>query len=103
MVLNTATIIGSLAAIASMTSFTPQAWKIIKSRNTEGISARMYAVTVTGFALWSTYGVLRHEWPIIVTNTVCLALSAFILFMTVLPQRKKEAVADMLDPTAGKH
>ena len=98
--MDTVTIIGSLAAIASMTSFTPQAWKIIKSRNTEGISARMYAVTVTGFALWSTYGIMLHEWPIIVTNTVCLVLSAFILLMTLLPQRKKDAVADMLDPTA---
>ena len=98
--MDTVTIIGSLAAIASMTSFTPQAWKIIKSRNTDGISARMYAVTVTGFALWSTYGIMLHEWPIIVTNTVCLVLSAFILLMTLLPQRKKDAVADMLDPTA---
>ncbi|TGV77138.1 PQ-loop repeat-containing protein, partial [Mesorhizobium sp. M2D.F.Ca.ET.145.01.1.1] len=30
------TIIGSLAAVCSTTSFAPQAWKIIKSRDTAG-------------------------------------------------------------------
>jgi MtN3 and saliva related transmembrane protein len=39
-------------------------------------------------------------WPLIVTNAVCLALAAFILLMRILPQRKKEAVADLLDPGA---
>jgi MtN3 and saliva related transmembrane protein len=58
----------------------------------------MYAVTVTGFSLWLVYGIMLGEWPLIVTNAICLALSAFILLMRILPQRKKEAVADLLDP-----
>ena len=80
-----------------MTSFTPQAWKIIKTRDT--ISAPMYALTVLGFALWLAFGLLKAEWPIIITNGVCLILSAFILMMTVLPGAKKEAIADAIDPT----
>lgn len=92
------TIIGSLAAIASMVSFTPQAWKIIKSRETKGISTVMYAVTVVGFALWTTYGLLLMQWPIIVTNTVCLLLAGFILTMKLLPRRARNTVADALDP-----
>ena len=94
------TIIGFVAGFASMTSFTPQAWKVVKSRRTEGLSAKMYSVTVFGFALWFTYGLLRNEWPIIVTNGVCLILSAFILMMILLPRAKKNAVADALDLTA---
>jgi VCBS repeat-containing protein len=39
------TLVGYLAALCSMTSFTPQAWKIIKTRDTSSISAPMYAVT----------------------------------------------------------
>lgn len=93
-----ATIIGSLAAMASTASFAPQAWKIIKERKTRDISSAMYALTVTGFALWLTYGLLLGQWPLIVTNGLCLLMSAFILVMSLLPQRKKEAVADMLDP-----
>ena len=93
------TIIGSLAAICSTVSFVPQACKIIRTRDTSGLSARMYAVTVTGFSLWLAYGIMLGEWPLIVTNAVCLALSAFILAMRILPQRKKEALADLLDPS----
>lgn len=93
-------VIGTLAGLASVTSFTPQAWKIIKSRQTDDLSARMYMLTVSGFTLWTAYGVLLRAWPVIVTNAICLALSGFILTMKLLPQRKKEKVADILDPEA---
>jgi MtN3 and saliva related transmembrane protein len=93
-----ATAVGALATIASTVSFTPQAWKIIKSRRTQDISTRMYVVTVAGFTLWTVYGVLLMQWPLIVTNSVCLMLSGFILVMKLLPQREKEKVAETLDP-----
>jgi len=96
--METATLVGSLAAVASTVSFTPQAWKIIKSRDTSSISAGMYMLTVTGFILWTAYGVLLMQWPIIVTNSLCLVLAAFILTMKLLPKRKKNKVADVLDP-----
>jgi MtN3 and saliva related transmembrane protein len=80
-----------------MSSFTPQAWKIVKTRNTDSISAPMYAMTVLAFALWLTFGVLKQEWPIIIPNCVCLVLAAFILLMTLLPRADKEAVAEVLD------
>jgi MtN3 and saliva related transmembrane protein len=60
----------------------------------------MYVVTVIGFTLWTIYGVLLMQWPLIVTNGLCLALSAFILAMKLLPQREKDMVADALDPDA---
>jgi MtN3 and saliva related transmembrane protein len=94
------TILGSLAAIASTVSFTPQAWKIIRTRDTAAISAPMYAITVVGFALWTSYGFLLGEWPIIVTNIICFLLSGFILMMKLLPPPKRDKVADALDPDA---
>jgi MtN3 and saliva related transmembrane protein len=92
------TIIGYAAALCSTISFTPQAWKIIKSRQTKDISAGMYAFTVTGFALWLVFGSMLRQWPIVVSNFVCLVLSAFILLMKLLPHRQKDAVADSIDP-----
>jgi MtN3 and saliva related transmembrane protein len=94
-----ATIVGALATIASTTSFVPQAWKVIRTRDTGSISKRMYVITVIGFSLWLTYGLLLGQWPLIATNGICLALSAFILAMKLLPREKKEAVASALDPT----
>lgn len=98
--MDAAGIIGTLAALASIASFTPQAWKIIKSRQTDDLSAGAYMLTCTGFTLWTVYGVLLDAWPVIITNAVCLCLSGFILTMKALPQRKKEKVADVLDPAA---
>jgi MtN3 and saliva related transmembrane protein len=96
--METSTIVGTFAAIASTLSFTPQAWKIIKSRRTKDISAGMYALTVFGFACWIGYGVLLMQWPIIIPNSICLLLAAFILMMKLLPRAKKEKVAEILDP-----
>jgi MtN3 and saliva related transmembrane protein len=96
-----ATLVGGLATLCSATSFLPQAWKVIKTRDTDAISTGMYAVTVVGFSLWLTYGVLLWQWPLMITNGVCLVLSAFILLMKVLPRHQKEKVAEALDPAAG--
>src|ERR1700738_576224 len=99
MALDTSTlIIGVLAAITSTGSFAPQAWKIIKTRETKDISTGMYSLTVAGFALWLAYGVMLGQWPLIATNGICLALAAFILVMKILPALGKRAVADPLHP-----
>jgi MtN3 and saliva related transmembrane protein len=97
--MDSATWIGAAAAICSTTSFLPQAWKVIRERRTRDLSVGMYSVTVAGFALWTAYGVMLAQWPLIITNAVCLVLSGFILLMTLLPRRQKEKVADTLDPT----
>ncbi len=96
--MDAALIVGYLASACSMTSFVPQAWKVIKTGDTAAISLWMYAVTVVGFALWAVFGFMRMEWPIILTNTVCFCLSSFILTMKVLPRRQREQVAARLDP-----
>jgi MtN3 and saliva related transmembrane protein len=98
MELGPATIVGSLAAIGSMTSFVPQAIRIVKTRDTKSLSRVTYSVTVCAFALWAIYGVLLGDWPIIVTNSVCLVFAAFILTMKLLPRAKRDALADKLDP-----
>ena len=99
--MDAATLVGGLATLCSTTSFVPQAWKVIRTRDTESISKRMYVVTVTGFSLWLAYGLLLGQWPLILTNGICLALSAFILVMKLLPRHQKEKVAQALDPAAG--
>ena len=84
--------IGSAAAIASTVSFTPQAWKIIQTGKTKDISTGMYVITVGGFALWATYGVILRQWPLMASNSICLLLSGFILTMKLLPASRKKAV-----------
>jgi len=64
-----------------MTSFAPQIVKLVKTRDASGVSLRTYAVTVTGFCLWVVYGVLLGSWPVAVSNTVCLGMSAAVLIL----------------------
>ncbi len=64
-----------------MASFIPQAVKLVKERDAASVSLKMYAVTVTGFTLWTAYGVMLKSWPLIVSNLVSLSLAALILIL----------------------
>ena len=74
--------VGTAAGLCSMGSFVPQLIKIVRERRAEGVSLRTYLVTVTGFCLWIAYGCLLGSWPIAVSNSVSLLLSAAILVLT---------------------
>jgi MtN3 and saliva related transmembrane protein len=74
-----ADIVGTGAALCSMTSFVPQIVKIWRERDASSVSLRMYLVTVTGFVLWTIYGVLIGSWPVTASNVVCLAMSGAVL------------------------
>lgn len=89
--------VGVLAAIASVCSFAPQAWKIIRTRDTTSISSGMYALTVTGFVLWLVYGLMLSQWPLIFTNAICLVFASFILVMKLVPKSTKKVLADAVD------
>jgi MtN3 and saliva related transmembrane protein len=72
-------LVGTAAALCSMSSFVPQLAKIWREKDASSVSLRMYVVTVTGFSLWIAFGILTHSWPVIGSNAVCLVLSAAIL------------------------
>ena len=73
--------LGAAAALASIASFVPQVVKIWREKDASAVSLNMYAVTVTGFCLWVSYGVLLKSWPLVASNTACLILSAMILIL----------------------
>lgn len=81
--MNTALIdtIGSVAAVLTTASFVPQAWHSFKTRDVSGISLGMYSVFTVGVALWLVYGMLLQSWPLIIANSITLALAATILGM----------------------
>ncbi len=73
--------VGTAAALCSMTSFLPQIIKIWRDRDASEVSLRMYVVTVAGFSLWITYGVLVGSWPVTLSNIVCLLMAGAILVL----------------------
>ena len=84
-----ATLVGYIAAVFGVTAFVPQAWRIVKTRDTRSLSTPMWVVECLAFAAWVAYGVLLGELPIILPNSICFVLSAFILTMKlVLPRAR---------------
>lgn len=77
------TIVGSLAAILTTSSFVPQAIKIIRTRSTKDISLYMYIVLTTGTLCWLIYGILLAEAPLILANVIGFSLTFTILFLKI--------------------
>ena len=73
--------IGYAAATLTTASFVPQAVLTFRTRDVSGISLGMYSAFTLGVALWLLYGVLIEAWPVVIANTITLALAASILGM----------------------
>lgn len=83
-----ANIVGSAAALCSITSFAPQMIKIWKERDASAVSLKTYSLTVTCFVLWVAYGVMTRAWPITVANACALLMAAGVLTMKWRFERK---------------
>ena len=70
---------GYAAAVLTTGSFIPQAVMTIRSRNTSGVSLAMYVIFTLGVALWLLYGIALKSGPMILANSVTLALAGTIL------------------------
>ena len=74
------TALGAAAATSSTIAYLPQVIRTWRTRSTSDISLGMFSVTVCATALWLAYGVAVSDISIIVSNTICLVLSATILY-----------------------
>lgn len=97
--------IGILAALFTTAANIPQAYVIIKEQSTEHISVTTYFILLTGTLLWVSYGIMKEDWPLILTNAVTSITSIIIIILNfsskkviskihqaVLPEKiKKEA------------
>lgn len=79
--LNLTDVVGFAGATLTTLSFVPQALHTFKTKDVSGISLGMYSVFTAGVSLWLLYGVLLHAWPIVIANTITLALAMTILGM----------------------
>lgn len=72
-------LIGLAAAFVTTFCWLPQAWHIIRTRDTRAISLPAYAAFTTGIGLWLIYGLSLGDLPLILSNTVTLALQLTIV------------------------
>ena len=72
-------LIGYTAATLTTASFFPQAIKTLRSGDTRAISLGMYTLFTTGVALWSLYGLLAADGPVLMANLITLLPAAVVL------------------------
>jgi MtN3 and saliva related transmembrane protein len=80
-------LVGIGAAIMTTIANIPQTYKIIKEKNTEGVSLFTYTILLTGMLLWVTYGVLNTDWPIIIANGITALICSMILLLKITSKK----------------
>ena len=79
--MSTEILVSAVAATLTTAAFVPQALHIIRYKETRAISLLMYISFATGVAFWLLFGVMIWNWPMIVANTITLALALAIIAM----------------------
>lgn len=87
-------LLSSAAAIVTTAGYVPQAYRTIRTRSTASLSLPAYLLLTGGTALWTVYGVLAGNWPIIISNGITAALAAIILGLKLTARPGDAPVAD---------
>ncbi|MBP1525465.1 MULTISPECIES: SemiSWEET family sugar transporter [unclassified Spiroplasma] len=86
-------ILGYLAAICIPLAFLPQTIKLIKTRNTSGLSIFSYSIYQLGGLTFLIFGILRNDIPMITCQTITATLNFIIIGIIVnnlIKQKNKE-------------
>lgn len=81
-------IIGVLAGVFTTIAVLPQIWKALKTKKVRDVSPFMFIILLMGVLLWTVYGIMKKDWPIIITNGISVILNGTMLFI-VLTQESK--------------
>ena len=69
----------TIASILTTSSFIPQTIKIIRTKETKGISFLMYLIFTIGVAFWISAGIVMNNYPIIIANIITFIFAGIIL------------------------
>ncbi len=81
--------VGIASGIFTSVSMLPQIIKTVKEKKAGDISLVMILILLTGVGGWIYYGVLRHDLPIIITNSFSFALNFLMLILHWKYEEKK--------------
>ncbi|MDH5609324.1 MAG: SemiSWEET transporter [Cyclobacteriaceae bacterium] len=81
--MNYTELLGYLAAGCTTIAFLPQAIKAWKNKSARDLSLPTFLLLCIGLAAWMVYGILLSNTPIILANSITLALASTILYFKV--------------------
>ncbi|MDE2490692.1 MAG: SemiSWEET family sugar transporter [Elusimicrobia bacterium] len=74
-----ADLLGYAAGTLTTVCFVPQAVKIVRDPDADGVSRTMYVLLAVGVAAWLAYGIAIRSAPVVIFNALTLALCLVIL------------------------
>lgn len=77
-------VLGIIAGVLTSAAMIPQLIKVLREKNVDDLSWVMLLVLITGVSLWIWYGVLKNEWPIILSNTFSVLMNLSLLICYVV-------------------
>ena len=80
-------IIGILAGVLTTIAAIPQIIKAWKSKQVDDVSPWMFIVLILGVSLWTVYGIIKVDYPIIFTNALSVIFNTMMLLI-ILKYRK---------------
>lgn len=83
------TLIGLIAGVLTAISMLPQLIKTLKEKKSADISPWMLVVLIAGVILWFFYGIIKKDWPIILTNGISIILNGWMLALRKMYEVKK--------------
>jgi MtN3 and saliva related transmembrane protein len=81
-------LIGIVAGVCTGISSLPQLIKIIRDKKADDLSYFMLFILLAGLAGWVWYGVLKQDYPIIITNSFSFVVNIAIIFFTIRYQKE---------------
>ena len=75
--------IGIFAGICTSVSLLPQLIKIIREKKADDLSYGMLFVLLTGLGAWVAYGVMKDDYPIIITNCFSFLVNLLVIVFTI--------------------
>lgn len=76
--------VGIVAGILTSGAMIPQLVKVLKEKNVEDLSAVMLIVLIIGLSLWVWYGIMKDEWPIILSNSFAVLVNISLAICLVI-------------------
>jgi len=80
-------IVGIAAGVVTAISQLPQLIKIIKEKKADDLSIWMLLLLLAGLGLWTTYGILLKDLPILITNAFSFLINLLITILRTYYKR----------------
>lgn len=73
--------IGLLAGAFTTIAVLPQIIKAHKTKGVNDISPRFFSILLVGVFFWVVYGIMKKDWPVIITNSISFILNGYMLYL----------------------